>query len=78
MLPMPKIPSQPTSAPHARSRKNSKIPSYTVHPIAPLAAFREIRNVEPEKKPAIPRSCASAHHSVVNLAMKPAMRAGSP
>jgi hypothetical protein len=36
------------------------IASYTVHPIADEAALRDIRSDEPEKKPAIPRSCMLA------------------
>jgi hypothetical protein len=39
------------------SRRNSSKPSYTVQPIALLAALRDIRNDDPEKKPAKPRSC---------------------
>jgi hypothetical protein len=38
-----------------RSLKPNNNPSYTLHPIALLAAFREIRSVEPVKKPARPR-----------------------
>jgi hypothetical protein len=36
------------------------IASYTVHAIADEAALRDIRSDEPEKKPAIPRSCMLA------------------
>lgn len=42
-----------------RSRNPNSKPSYTLHPIALLAAFREMRNVEPAKKPAKPRDCIS-------------------
>jgi hypothetical protein len=39
------------------------IASYTVHAMADEAALRDIRSDEPEKKPAIPRSCSLASAS---------------
>ena len=44
---------------YARQDERNAIstPSYTAHPIAELKILRDMRSVDPSKKPAIPRCC---------------------